>query len=166
MKKKMIIRLTESELHKIVKESVGRMLNELNYSDMPINADYNARQKFFGDAIAKEFPGYQQKPGEDLGDAYFRLAYGAKADEDARRERALKKKEREALKQEELEEWGDIATAAEEIVRMKKAGTPPFEIYDYCKRYENEIEEMYDSTEILRPLARKALKVCQEFRNV
>lgn len=46
--KKNRIRLTESQLHNVIKESVRRVLNEMNFGAETTNAPYDAWSQFLG----------------------------------------------------------------------------------------------------------------------
>lgn len=70
---KKIIRLTESDLHKIVKESVQNILKEIDYSKMPLG-DFNQRNDWFRQQVDTDFPNHGVKDSNDWQSTYNTLA--------------------------------------------------------------------------------------------
>ena len=56
MNKKPIM-LTEQDLHKIVKESVKKILNEIDFSKVPVG-DYYERNKWFKQQVDNDYPNH------------------------------------------------------------------------------------------------------------
>ena len=60
---KKLIKLTESDLHKIVKESVDKILNEIDYSQIPVG-DYYERNKWFKQQVDNDYPNHGIEPSQ------------------------------------------------------------------------------------------------------
>jgi hypothetical protein len=69
---KKIIRLKESELRRMISESVRRMVNEINYLDMPLG-DFNERNKWFKAQADADFPEHGIKDSPNWQDTYDSL---------------------------------------------------------------------------------------------
>lgn len=68
---KQILKLKESQLHRIICESVSKLLQEYNVSDVPWQGDYLERNEFFKKATYEDLP-------QELIDKYLLLHRGQK----------------------------------------------------------------------------------------
>ena len=69
---KKIIKIKESELRRMISESVRRMVNEINYLDMPLG-DFNERNKWFKAQADADFPEHGIKDSPNWQDTYDSL---------------------------------------------------------------------------------------------
>ena len=67
-----LIRLTESDLHRIVEESVNKVLNEIDYSSMP-TGDFTERNNWWKTQVDNDFPNHGIENSKDWQQQYDRL---------------------------------------------------------------------------------------------
>lgn len=59
------IKLTESDLHNIIKESVKRILQEVDWSTYPESADFRGKDAWWKQQVDADFPGHGIKDSRD-----------------------------------------------------------------------------------------------------
>lgn len=69
---KKLIRITESDFHKIVKETVNKVLNEIDYSSIPMG-DFTERNKWWKTQVDNDFPNHGIKDSQDWQSEYYKL---------------------------------------------------------------------------------------------
>lgn len=102
------VKLTESTLRNIVKESVKRVLNEIDYSQIPLG-DFTERNKWWKTQTDNDFPNHGIKNSRDWQSEYDNLRHQQNVAEKNKKaeERKKKKEEREhGFSQRELEDRG------------------------------------------------------------
>ena len=110
---KKLIRLTESDLRNVVRESVNRILREADFSTFPYKGDFNERNKWWKSQMDNDFPNHGIDSSDDFQREYNTLQANKanqdkldakKAKEDARlaarAEKEVAKNERMAAKAE------------------------------------------------------------------
>ena len=97
---KKIIRLTESDIRKMVNETVKKVLNEIDYSSMP-TGDFYERNKWFKQQADTDFPGHGIKDSDDWQQTYASLA-NKKAKQDKLDAKMRAKEKRDALRKKKM----------------------------------------------------------------
>lgn len=116
MNKKQTIRLNESQFNnlvkKIVKESVNKILNEVDYSTMP-KGDWYERNEWWKQQLDKDFPEHDIEKSRDWRQDYSKLEQD-KIEQDKITAKAKKKEESERKKQENALKRKERAKAQKE----------------------------------------------------
>lgn len=128
------IRLTESDLHRIVKESVKRMLNEIDYSQIPMG-DYTERNKWWKSQIDNDFPNHGLTNNRDWQSAYNTLVQDKEKQQREQRkaEREQRKAERgHGFSQREMEDRSDyIKERKQAKMLIKRYNNGKFTVDDF-----------------------------------
>ena len=110
------IRLTESDLHRIVKESVNKVLNEMDYSSIPLG-DFIERNKWWKTQLDNDFPNHNVKDSKNWQYEYDRL-FSDKLRQDKRLEKQnVKMRKIEAERLRDIEENKDIIDSLESCLK-------------------------------------------------
>lgn len=59
------IRLTEADLHRVIKESVQKVLTEVDWSTYPESADFRGKDAWWKQQVDQDFPGHGVKDSRD-----------------------------------------------------------------------------------------------------
>lgn len=95
------VRLTESDLHRIVKESVNKVLNEIDYSSIPLG-DFIERNKWWKTQLDNDFPNHGVRDSKNWQYEYDKLS------SDKLRQNKRLEKQNEKMRKIEAERLRDI----------------------------------------------------------
>lgn len=150
------IRLTESQLKKIVTESAIRILNEVDTSQMPIG-DFYTKNNWWKEQVDRDFPNHGKTGVTDWRMAYYNLEQ-EKKDLDKRRAKAEKMKAKQEREQKKKDAVGFYRIAAYYTLDGEDSLVPKDKLGG--EEYANETpEDWYDGITRLPIVTRDGQKV-------